>query len=885
MPRTAIDNGHVMQDAQPKMRGCRTISLCGSSLSLPCLGILLALSSPVLGGDYFDSSFLALSGETHAVDLSVFSKKGAIAEGEYSLAVFVNGQDSGQYKLAFKKNSQQQIEPVLTVRLLAEWGVNIQDVPGLKSLAMDAQITALSAVIPEATTRLDLSRLRLDLSIPQIAMQPTYLREANPARWQEGITALLFNYTVSGGRSRYQQMERRASSENNNLFASLHGGANYGAWRLRSTMTSTRSDYQGASEQAKATRRNTQFTQTYLARDVRGLRSTLLLGETNSGGDVFDSIAFKGIQLSSSEQMVPSQLRGFAPAISGVATGNARITVRQNGNIVYETYVAAGPFYINDIQQAGLAGDYDVTVTEAGGAERRFRVPYSSLPTMQRPGGFRYELAAGRYNGNMTQGSRQSDFALLTGVYGLPANLTWFGGVLLAQDYQAVNTGAGLSLGDLGAISLDATQAQARFSRASGPAENKTGQSYRLRYSKSLVTTGTSVDLTALRYSTEHYYNFSEFNSQGYGLEPGISPWTLQRRRSSFQTQLSQRLAEYGTLHLRANRDEYWGREKTLTGLSFGYSRSFKGVGIGINYNIDRMQDRDGHWPENRQVSVNLSVPWQIFSPSTTGGSMYATTAITHDNQGRTQNQLGVSGSLLDSDLSYSLSQGWGNQGQVSLSNATLGYQGSKGSISAGYSYSRDASSINMNASGGGVVHAGGLTLARSMGESVALVDAPGAEGALLVNGGGTIDARGYAVVPYLTDYAKNSVGIDPTTLPENVDVVHSNATIYPSKGAVIKVNIATRLGYQVLMTLEQSNHQPIPFGAIATLMENKSAHAVSGIISDFGQVYLAGLPEQGQLQVQWGAERDKRCRVNFSILGIKATKDNPIRQMTAACQ
>ncbi|MHC1473127.1 fimbria/pilus outer membrane usher protein, partial [Klebsiella pneumoniae] len=82
--------------------------------------------------------------------------------------------------------------------------------------------------------------------------------------------------------------------------------------------------------------------------------------------------------------------------------------------VVYETYVAPGPFYINDIQQAGLSGDYDVKVTEADGTERQFIVPYSSLPVMLRPGGWKYELTAGQYDGNLTDGSRRADFMLGT---------------------------------------------------------------------------------------------------------------------------------------------------------------------------------------------------------------------------------------------------------------------------------------------------------------------------------------------------------------------------------------------------------------------------------------------------------------------------------------
>lgn len=252
--------------------------------------------------------------------------------------------------------------------------------------------------------------------------------------------------------------------------------------------------------------------------------------------------------------------------------------------------MAPGAFYINDIQQAGLSGDYDVTITEADGSERQFVVPYSSLPVMLRPGGWKYELASGRYDGNLTTDSRRSDFVLGTAVYGLHNNVTLYGGTLLAKDYQSLSLGSGFSLGNFGALSTDVTHSSAKFSGAAQQgSDRQTGQSYRIRYSKSLMSTGTSVDLTALRYSTEHFYSFSEFNSQGYRLEEGLSPWTLQRRRSSFQTQLSQQMAEYGSLHFRANRDDYWGSNRTLTGLSLGYSNSIKGIGYGVNYNIDRV--------------------------------------------------------------------------------------------------------------------------------------------------------------------------------------------------------------------------------------------------------------------------------------------------------
>ncbi|HAT1515441.1 TPA: fimbrial biogenesis outer membrane usher protein [Morganella morganii] len=841
------------------------------------------VSSWAYGEDYFDPSFLTLNGEASHVDLSAFEQEGGVAEGEYTVSVLVNSQDVGQYTLHFVKNAKQTVAPELTPTLLESWGVNVPNLPDLKSLSPETVITNLAAYIPQATAKLDLAQLRLDISIPQVAMVPNYVRYMNPERWEDGIPALMFNYSLSAGRTR-NEVAGGGKTDTDNLFASVRGGANLGPWRLRSIMKHTRFNYRGSTVSGNQNQQQTRFSNTYLSRDIRGLRSTLLMGESNTGGDIFDSVPFKGIKLESNEQMLPSQLRGYAPAISGVANTNARITVRQNGNVVYETYVAPGPFYINDIQQAGLSGDYDVTVTEADGTERRFIVPYSALPMMLRPGGGKYELTAGRYDGALTQGSRESDFVLASGVYGLQNGLTLFGGALVAKDYQSASAGTGVSLGEIGAISADVTHSVAKLRTGRDRSDRQTGQSYRLRYSKSLISTGTSVDLTALRYSTEHYYNFSEFNSQGYNLEEGLSPWTLQRRRSSFQTQLSQQLGGYGTLRFRANRDDYWGSDKTLIGMSLGYSNNIKGVGIGVNYNIDRMKDTHGHWPENRQISANVSIPFRIFGYSDSLQSMYATASISHDNQGRTQNSIGVSGNMMDSAVSYSVSQGWGNQGQTAVSNVNLGYQGSKGSVSTGYSYSSQSQSLNMSASGGLLVHSGGVTFSRSMGESVALVSVPGASGTSLTNGNATVDWQGYAIAPYLSDYMKNSVGIDPTTLPEYVDVNQSNVNVYPTRGAVVKVDIVTRVGYQVLVTLKQKNQQPVPFGAIVSLMNAPKNEDISGIVGDMGQVYLAGLPEDGELLVKWGNNAARQCTVKFTLTDLAITPDNPIRQVKYMC-
>ncbi|TQI80482.1 outer membrane usher protein [Serratia fonticola] len=824
--------------------------------------------------DYFDPELLSLGAGAPDVDLSAFSEAGGIAEGNYPVTIYVNQHEAVSRTLVFSKNAQGVIAPEMTPALLSALGVNVDQLPAFKGLPKEKPVEDLPALIPQSTVKFDLSRLRLDVSIPQVAMQPGRDSQTDPSQWDDGIPAMLFNYNLSAGRN--EQTLNSDTRVNNSLFANVQAGANLGAWRLRSTITHSHSDSDGDNNSD-----STRFSNTYLSRDIRDWRSRLTMGESNTGSDVMDGVPFRGVQLSSAEQMMPARLRGFAPQITGVANSNARVTVRQNGYVVYETYVAPGPFEIKDVYQAGNAGDLDVAVTEADGSVHSFVVPYSSLPVMLRPGGVKYEVTAGRYNGGMTQGSRESEFVLATLIYGLPKNLTLYGGMLGSQNYSALTLGSGLSLGDMGAFSADGTFSGAKFEDS----DRQTGGSWRMRYSKSMLTTGTSFDLTALRYSTRNYYSFAEYNSMGYAQKDDVSPWTLSRRRSSFQTQVTQQLSNYGSVSLRANRDDYWGSTKTLTSLSAGYNGSYHGVSYGLFYTVDRMKG-NGDWPENRQISFNLNVPFSLFSSSSALQNTYASAQMTHDNKGRTQNQTGISGSNADGALSYSVMQGWGNQGQVSNSNLNLGYQGSKGNVSAGYGYSGDMRSMNVNLNGGAVVHAEGVTLSRPLGTSVALISAPGAGGVKLSNGSGQIDSHGYAVMPYLSDYSRNNVGLDPSTLPDNVDLPQNQQTVYPTNGAVVKANFATRIGYQVLMTLTRTGGAGmVPFGATVSLLEKTSHDEFTSIVGDNGQVYMTGLPQKGALSVTWGKGNDKQCRVRYNLEGLKPTAQMPVIQLNGECR
>ncbi|WP_158682287.1 fimbria/pilus outer membrane usher protein, partial [Cronobacter sakazakii] len=119
------------------------------------------------------------------------------------------------------------------------------------------------------------------------------------------------------------------------VYANLTNGLNVGAWRYRNNSTLSNSE-------------GWHSITNYVETAVHALKSELTIGDSSTPGDVFDSLLVRGVQLASDDDMLPDQLNGFAPIIRGIAKSNARVTVRENGYVVYQRSVPPGPFVIND---------------------------------------------------------------------------------------------------------------------------------------------------------------------------------------------------------------------------------------------------------------------------------------------------------------------------------------------------------------------------------------------------------------------------------------------------------------------------------------------------------------------------------------------------------
>lgn len=816
-------------------------------------GVTLAVLSQFAwaGSDevVFNDAFLRASGAQAHADLSIFSRGSAVMPGTYRVDIEVNGDFVEQRDIVFVASDDgESARPCVTKAMLGAWGVKLAAFPALAATADDACVD-VTAVLPSASVSYDPGKLRLDVSLPQAALTRVSRGWVDPKLRDHGINAAMLDYQFSIAQSDGRNFNDNVSR--NTVFAGLRGGINVGPWRFRHFSTYNQGLAGGGQWQA---------INTYAQRDIAPLSSQLVLGDGNTPGEIFDSIQFRGAQLATDDAMLPDSQRGYAPTVRGVANSAAKVTIRQNGYVIYSTYVAPGPFVIDDLYSTSGSGDLQVTVTEADGRETTFVQPFSALPVMMREGAWRYSATAGQYRSGYD--SARPMFLQATATRGLSHGLTLYGGVNLASRYWAVLSGIGINLRDYGAFSLDVSHAQT-MPEFGSPVQ---GQSFRFRYGKSFVATGTNFSVLGYRYSTRGYRTFAEA-AQMQALQPGQS---LYNRRSRIEGTVSQQLGSNGALFLTIGQQSYWGTSDKDSLVRLSYNGSYRR----LNYGVYLDYNTYGSGPANKQVSFSLSIPL-----GRTGAS--AGYVATRNNQGEFSQQGSVAGSAFDDNrLVYGVYAGNSSRGGA-FGSGTLSYLSPVGRLDLSRSQGRGYGQTMAGVAGGMVFHSGTVTLSQPLGETIAVVNAPGAVNADVTGYPGVMtNVAGQAVVPYVSPYFKNRIALDTATLGENVEIENAALEVVPTRGAVVLANFDTRVGHRVLFELKDLSGQPLPFGA---RVEDAWGREI-GVVGPDGQTFTSGMQDQGALVVVWGKGDDQRCRIPYQI-DEKTPSNGAFKQITATCE
>ncbi|MCX7512608.1 fimbria/pilus outer membrane usher protein [Frateuria hangzhouensis] len=845
----------------------------------------------------FDRSMLAGAGH-NTTDLSRFERGNPVLPGVYRVDIYLNNTFAGRSDVRFSApRPDANAQPCVTADLLQLLNMSPEQLEPLQQakLAAPESCTAFADLVPGGTLAFDQSQLRLDASIPQALLKTPPRGYVAPEYWDPGVSAFRLDYNLNTYRSHNDGQGQTFA------YLGLNAGLNLGAWHLRQNATLTwQSAFAGHSSE-----RHWQNIATYAQRDLPAWRAQLTVGDAYTSGELFDSVRLLGVRVSTDDRMLPESLRGYAPTVRGTAESNAKVTVRQNGVVIYQTTVAPGPFVIDDLYATSYGGDLQVSVAEADGRVRSFDVPYAAVPQLLRPGTTRFDTAVGQLDDAL--GDRSPWVVQATMQRGFSNLVTGYGGIVGSQGYAAAVLGTALNT-RYGAFAVDVTGAHTQIP---GQA-NLSGHSVRLSYSKVLPETDTSVTVATYRYSSSGYLGLRDallardYALGGrYPLADGLQssntadtrpdlltpaqrsllfgnrfalPGTtaLNRQRSRFDLTLNQQLGlRAGSVHATASARDYWNRNDTDVQFQVGYNNRFRNLSYSLS--ASRARDFDGRYRNEYFLSFSLPLGESAHAPGFTG-------SIGRNQDSRWLEQATLSGSAgRDNQLSYGATASHGDDAG-SAGSVYGAYRGSHAQLSASYGEGEHYSQASFGAAGTVVAYPGGVSFGQPAGDTVGIVVAPHAEGARVSSAPGvTVDGAGHALVPYLAPYSLNTVRLDPEGLPLGVQLQATSARVAPHAGAVVMLRFKTDSGRPLIVQVRMVDGRAAPFGAEVVDAQGQ----VLGVVGQSGRSLLRGVVDAGQLAVRWQDEAGaaKSCSFNYRLDEPRGkARTSQFRQMAVTC-
>ncbi|MCM2360548.1 outer membrane usher protein [Pseudomonas sp. SR18] len=810
-------------------------------------GGLMSLAGTALGGAdiEFNTDVLDLIDRTN-IDLSQFARSGFILPGTYSMVVHINGQPIAEQPVAFYPPDEDPkgSQACLSRTLVEQLGLKVSDASKL-IWWKDGECLEIQSM-PGMEVTGDLASSTLSINLPQAYLEYNATNWDPPSRWDEGVAGVLIDYSLTA-QSNYQ----RGDGSRRNLSGNGTVGANAGAWRLRA-------DWQGRVEsgrQEAAGPQKLEWSRYYAYRAIPSLKARLLVGENYLYSDLFDSFRFTGAALNSDESQLPPNLRGYAPEVVGVAKTNAKVIISQQGRVLYETLVAAGPFRIQDLQDA-VTGKLDVRVEEQDGTVHSFQIDTAGVPYLTRPGQVRYKLAAGRPS-NLQNGSDGDFFGTGEFSWGISNGWSLFGGAVSDNNYRALSVGAGRDLLAFGAVSLDVTQ-----SHASVWGETLSGKSYRLQYSKNFEEYDSQVTFAGYRFSEKNFLTMSEYlDARYYGLngelggrgdyrDPDEGWRPIGGSKALYTVTVNKQLRELSaTVYASYHKQTYWDRPDTQR-WNLSLSRYFN-VGsvknMSLSMNLFRTQEYNYR---DNGMAITVSLPLGrsgtlSLDANRTAGKNGGAARYSDRLDERNSYQLSASDTSVSGYLNH-----MGDRADIDLSASTQ---------------EGDSRTLGVSARGGGTLTAYGAALHRttSTGGTRLMIDTGGVPD-VPVRGYGSptrSNAFGKAVIADISSYQRTAASVDLERLPSNVEATQSVTQLTLTEGAIGYRTLDVIAGEKAMAVLRLPNGSSPPFGATVKNLKQQD----TGIVNDGGHVYLSGIRAGEQMVVSWGG--DERCVLTLPVI------------------
>lgn len=805
-------------------------------LSLTISFIVISWAKGSYAGDIeFNTDLLDVK-DKESIDSGAFKKAGYILPGEYTMQVVVNDNLIGERKVAFYEQSENSSLLCMRTELANELGLKA---PELERLLASKQLVGSQGgecynpdVLEGIVIKGDISKDTLTISIPQAYRD--YVSESwdPPSRWDEGVSGALLDYGIN------LQESRTAHGNGKSTNASAYGvaGVNMGAWRLRADWQGRYQRNEGP-ESDKYAQSGFDVNRVYAYRALPEMSAKLMLGELDLGNSMFDSFQFTGASVVTDDNMLPPNLRGYAPEVVGIAKTNAKVVISQQGRVLYETQVASGPFRIQDINSA-ISGTLDVRVEEQDGTVQTFQVNTANIPYLSRPGSVRYKFNSGKAS---SQSHQLDGPAFASGEFSWGVSNGWslLGGALLSDGYDALSIGIGRDLLQFGAISFDVTESRAQLAEGT-----KSGGSYRVNYSKNFEEYDSQVAFAGYRFSERDFMNMSDFmaaRAARYPYRGGAKEMYSVMLSKQFKT------AQLGA-YIDYTHQSYWYLVDSDR-ISLSLSHYFDVMEWrGLTASLTAYRNEQSNQTDNGMY-FTLSVPFGLnkhvsYSASSMGG--------------KTTNSMSFF-DRVDDRNSYSVTASTSPSGESASGFYT--HTGDKTTLMANVSHQAGSSTAAGLSINGGVTATGeGVAMHRvgMMGGSRIMVDTDGVSDVPVHSGGPATftDKKGKAVVADVSSYYRQRTSIDVDQLGEDAEPIGTPVSMGTlTEGAIGYRHFDMLSGSKRMIEIVKSDGKPVPFAA--EVFNDKEQQL--GMVGDDGMAYLAGLHEGYAIEVRWGDSQ--HCR------------------------
>ncbi|MEG5552035.1 fimbrial biogenesis usher protein [Enterobacter wuhouensis] len=656
----------------------------------------------------------------------------------------------------------------------------------------------------------------ISVVVPPEALDPDFGRQFAEVR---GGRAAMLNYSMFGTHNQYDD-------ENADRFQStLEMGFNAGDWIVRGAQFISDGSDQDFDIDSSYTYAQRTFTDYGVM--VQG-------GQINVANSRFSIPSIYGVQMMPDTALLPQN--GTGVEVSGIARyPQARVDIRQGGQLIYSTLVPAGPFNLDDVPLANLNTDLNVTVTETDGSENRFTVAASTFRSnhVGRAPGF--TMAVGRVED--MEDSRYENPWIVSANNGWSINkrMNFLAGMVMADNHYY-----GFS-GNIDTVPMQNLYASLGFLASIDNQTQTDGNKTTLDLGYSLpygigISLGGSYGTPDYREMQELYGDDDDISQTKYDSNVGIN-WSN---------------AMLGRFSLSYYRNESWNSEYDSRRFITSWSQTFKYFNVSVNWESDVSRNDSS---DNDQFYVNVSIPLGRTGVTTSswyreseGRSSYGTRAMGSLNA-ENQYTVGVTQDHDENTTSWDSSLN-SNLHYTNLALAAGGDNDSNTNYSAALS-------------GGIVAHGDGVTFSpyrvadtyaiASLDKPVAGIEIDTSRGAVWT------DKWGQAVIPALSPFRESTIEVNTQSLPGNLDVRNGSTAIKASHGAVAKWEFATLSQRRVLLSINRADGTPLPEGVSIV---NGAGEYVTTAPED-GVIFLNDISASQQLYAKLD---DGRCKLTYTL-------------------